>query len=165
MLEYDKDFFDHNQLEAKTLNRFTTDLSILNFKKASTSNKDLDETTSNKPIKKRSIVIENHVTCSFLQSNLVFILNEISVQFVNVIHDKLYEKLWLILCEQLELGDKCLKIMSYNLILSILDLRVLPLNSFDFSNECLLYFFDCVLATLQFTYGNNSIMKELRSEK
>ena len=160
MLEYDKEFFDHNQLESKILNRFTTDLSILNFKK---SNKDIDENC--KPIKKRSIVIENHITCSSLQSNLVFILNEISVQFVNIIHDKLYEKLWLILCEQLELGDKCLKIMSYNLILSILDLRILPLNRFDFSNECLLYFFDCVLATLQLIYSNDSIINEINTEK
>ncbi len=34
------------------------------------------------------------------------------MQFVNIIHDKLYEKVWLILCEQLELGDKNLKTVS-----------------------------------------------------
>ena len=138
------------------MSRFNADLSILS-----------QDANSEEALvlKKRSILIQNPATCSFLQSNLVFILNEISIQFINVIHDKLYEKLWLILCEQLELGDKCLKIMSYNLILSILDLRVLPLNKFDFPNECMIYFIDCILATLQLTYSNYLSCVELGNEK
>jgi hypothetical protein len=132
-------------VEPKTLKRFIADVNSFNLEQ----NQDEADLQNSR----RSINILSPSNCSFLQSNLMFILNEISIQFVNIIHDKLYEKLWLILCEQLELGDKNLKIITFNLILSILDLRVLPLNKLDFSNECVLYFIDCVLATLQLTYS------------
>lgn len=57
---------------------------------------------------------------------------------------------------------------TYNLILAILDLRVLPLNRFDMSNETYLYFIDCLLATLEMLYCENSMdlsFQEVKTEK
>lgn len=147
LIEFDKDFYDNNRVEPKVLNRFLTNSNSFNLEQ----NKN-----ESALMKRKSIIIETPETCSFLQKNLVFILNEIGIQFINVIHEKLYEKLWIILCEQIELGDKPLKTMSYNLILTILDLRVIPLNEFDFSKECLRYFVDCILASCHLTYTANS---------
>ena len=57
--------------------------------------------------------------------------------------------------------------MTYNLILSILDLRVLPLKKFDCSKECYLYFMDCLLATYEliFTDEPQSDIDEMKTEK
>ena len=66
----------------------------------------------------------------------------------------MYEELWQILCQQLEFGDKILKITTFTLILSILDLRIMPLGKYDFSNDTFKYFIECVFETLKLIYHN-----------
>lgn len=90
----------------------------------------------------------------FLKS---FILKETCLQYINALHDDFYEKLWFIICEQLKFGEKSLKIMTYKLVLSILDLRILPLNKFDFLNETYVYFIDCILATYELLFTDEQL--------
>lgn len=58
--------------------------------------------------------------------------------------------------------------MSYNLILSILDIRILPLNQFDISNDNYLYFMDCLLATIELLFVESPtsfVSNDVKSEK
>ncbi|CAF0994244.1 unnamed protein product, partial [Brachionus calyciflorus] len=139
LMDFDKAFYDRNETDSKVLNRFSH----------GESDSEQLEKESGLVVSKKQIIIESPTNCLYLQDNITFILKEVCIQFVNVVHDELYEKLWLVLCEQLKYGERSLKITTYNLILCILDIRILPLNRFDMANELYLYFMDCLFATVE----------------
>jgi hypothetical protein len=152
LCEFDKEFFDKSQINQKNLKRFILE--------------EPDISIESKLLAKQFILIDTPTQCYSLQENITFILKETCLQIANVVHDRLYEKFWFILCEQLKYGERNLKIITYNLILSILDLRVLPLKKFDCSKECYLYFMDCLFATFEliFTDETQSDMGEMKTE-
>lgn len=60
--------------------------------------------------------------------------------------------------------------MSFNLLLSIIDIRILPLNKFDVTNENYLYFMDVLLGIVEMLYSedennsNDGVIQEIKIE-
>ena len=83
------------------------------------------------------------------------ILKKTCLLFINTLSDEFYEKIWYIICEQLKFGEKSLKIVTFKLVLTMLDLRILALNKFDFSYNTYIYFIDCLFATYEILFTDD----------
>jgi hypothetical protein len=102
LIQFDKDFYDNNDLQPKTLNRFLID-DKFKWKSIDTDRDDCIR------LLEKPILINSPSNCDCLQYHITFILNEICIEFINGLRG--YETLWKIMCQQLEFGSLKLKIV------------------------------------------------------